>query len=163
MSKKWYKCYELLQYLKMNQLSIHNQNLRYLIDNAPPESIKSIVDLDSIDTVLRQCLPLEQMREAGSFFTGQMLATEAINSFERALTLNSRVLDPTCGAGNLLIECSRRLGVRDTLSETLEEWGEILWGFDIHESFIEATKLRLIIEALNRGVQKNCSIEQATS
>lgn len=147
----------------MNQLSFHNQDLRNLIDNSCLEPISSIVDLDSIDTVLRECLTLEQMREAGSFFTGQALATKTINSFEKALTLNSRVLDPTCGAGNLLIECSRKLGVRDTLSETLEEWGEILWGFDIHESFIEATKLRLIIDALNRGVQKNCSIEQAIS
>lgn len=147
----------------MNQLSLHNQDLRNLIDNSCLEPISSIVDLDSIDTVLRECLTLGQMREAGSFFTGQALATKTINSFEKALTLNSRVLDPTCGAGNLLIECSRKLGVRDTLSETLEEWGEILWGFDIHESFIEATKLRLIIDALNRGVQKNCSIEQAIS
>lgn len=147
----------------MNQLSLHNQDLRNLIDNSCLEPISSIVDLDSIDTVLRECLTLGQMREAGSFFTGQALASKTINSFEKALTLNSRVLDPTCGAGNLLIECSRKLGVRDTLSETLEEWGEILWGFDIHESFIEATKLRLIIDALNRGVQKNCSIEQAIS
>ena len=147
----------------MNQLSFHNQNLRDLIDNSCLEPINSIVDLDTIDTVLRECLTLEQMREAGSFFTGQILASKAVNSFEKALTLDSRVLDPTCGAGNLLIECSRKIGVRDTLSETLQEWGEILWGFDIHESFIEATKLRLIIEALNRGVQKNCSIEQAIS
>lgn len=148
----------------MNQLFFHNQNLRYLIDSTSLESIESIesiVDLDSIDAVLRQCLPLEQMREAGSFFTGQMLATKVINSFDKALTGNSRVLDPTCGAGNLLIECSRKLGVHDTLSETLNEWGEILWGFDIHESFIEATKLRLIVEALNRDVQKDCSIDQA--
>jgi len=147
----------------MEQLSTHNQSLRYLIDNATQESIAAIVDLDSIDTVLRQCLPLEQMREAGSFFTGQNLATKVINSFEKAITSNSRVLDPTCGAGNLLIECSRKLGVHGTLSETLAEWGNVLWGYDIHDSFIEASKLRLIIEALNRGVQKDCSIEEAMS
>lgn len=147
----------------MDQLSTHNQSLRYLIDNVTQESISSIVDLDSIDTVLRQCLPLEQMREAGSFFTGQHLATKVINSFEKAITSNSRVLDPTCGAGNLLIECSRKLGVCETLSETLAEWCEVLWGYDIHDSFIEASKLRLIIEALNRGVQKDCSVEQAMS
>lgn len=159
--KKCYNYYKSMQYLKMNQLSTHNQNLRYLIDNSCIESIDSVVDLDSIDTVLREYLTLEQMREAGSFFTGQALATKTIGTFEKDLTLKSKVLDPTCGAGNLLIECSRNLGVRTTLSETLEEWGEILWGFDIHETFIEATKLRLIIEVLSRGVQKNCSIEQA--
>lgn len=39
----------------------------------------------------------------------------------------------------------------------------MLWGFDIHESFIESTKLRLVIEALRRGVNKDCSIEDALS
>ncbi len=41
--------------------------------------------------------------------------------------------------------------------------GKVLWGFDIHESFIESTKLRLVIEALRRGVNKDCSIEDALS
>ena len=147
----------------MNQLFEHNQDLRNLIENASQFSTKSIVDLDSIDIVLRGCLSIEEMREAGSFFTGQKLSTECLNLFDKAITSKSKVLDPTCGAGNLLIECSRKLGVGGTLSETLQVWGSILYGFDIHESFIEASKLRLIIEALSRGVKKDCSIEQAIS
>jgi len=145
----------------MNQLFQHNNDLKDIIENGHIEVLRSAVDLDSIDLVLRECLSLEEMREAGSFFTGQNLATKLIKSFNEAITLDSVVLDPTCGAGNLLIECSRMLGVHKNLSCTLKSWGKVLQGYDLHSSFVEATKLRLVIEALNRGVKKDCSVEQA--
>ena len=147
----------------MNQLFQHNNDLKDIIENGHIEVLRSAVDLDSIDLVLRECLSLEEMREAGSFFTGQNLATKLIKSFNEAITLDSVVLDPTCGAGNLLIECSRMLGVHKNLSCTLKSWGKVLQGYDLHSSFVEATKLRLVIEALNRGVKKDCSVEQALS
>lgn len=147
----------------MNQLYSHNNRLKDTIESADSTLLSKAVNLDSIDIVLRECLTLDEMREAGSFFTGQLLASKVVKSFDRAITSNSIILDPTCGAGNLLIECSRMLGTKETLSETLALWGAVLWGFDIHESFIEATKLRLIIEALNRGVQNDCSVEEAIS
>ncbi|MGQ1230951.1 N-6 DNA methylase [Acinetobacter baumannii] len=147
----------------MNQLSTHNQALRTLIENTNSGSVKALIDLDSIDIVLRECLSIDEMREAGSFFTGQNLATSVIKRFQGAITFDSVVLDPTCGAGNLLIERSRVLGVEKTLTKTLEKWGKVLWGFDIHESFIDASKLRLVIEALSRGVINDCSVEQAIS
>mgnify|MGYP000848139983 CR=1 FL=1 len=147
----------------MNQLTVHNQKLRQLIEQEALDLTNHIVDLDNIDLVLRECLSIEEMREAGSFFTGQNLATHAVKKFTKAITFDSIVLDPTCGAGNLLIECSRSLGVEKTLSKTLYQWGRVLWGFDLHESFIEATKLRLIIEALSRGVVNDCSVDEAVS
>ncbi|MEZ8055382.1 MULTISPECIES: N-6 DNA methylase [Vibrio] len=149
----------------MNQINKHNTSLRDFLEleenQLDSSTLSSLVDLDSIDLVLRECLTIDEMREAGSFFTGSKLAASAVNSFQSPITFDSVVLDPTCGAGNLLIECSRRLGVESTLSETLNKWGKVLWGFDIHESFVEATRLRIVIEALNRGVVKDCSIEDA--
>lgn len=145
----------------MNQLTSHNLKLRYLIENKVLDSTENLVNLDDIDLVLRECLSIDEMREAGSFFTGQQLATAAIRKFENAITLDSVVLDPTCGSGNLLVECSRSLGVEKKLSKTLQNWGKVLWGFDIHESFIEAAKLRLILEALSRGVEKDCPVDEA--
>ncbi|WP_241152696.1 hypothetical protein, partial [Pseudomonas viridiflava] len=65
--------------------------------------------------------------------------------------------------GNLLIECSRSLPISNTLSETLESWGNTLFGYDLFEVFIESTKLRLILEAIHRGATKDCSIEKALS
>ncbi|MEZ8425819.1 hypothetical protein AB6C64_00735 [Vibrio cyclitrophicus] len=149
----------------MNQLNKHNTSLRDLLEleenQLDSNILSSLVDLDSIDIVLREYLTIDEMREAGSFFTGFELAVSAVKSFQSPITFDSVVLDPTCGAGNLLIECSRRLGVESTLSDTLKKWGKVLWGFDIHESFVEATRLRIVIEALNRGVKKDCSIDDA--
>ncbi len=147
----------------MNQLTKHNNSLRNAIENSDISSLDSVIDLDSIDFVLRECLTIEEMREAGSFFTGQQLATAAVKALHKAITFDSIILDPTCGAGNLLIECSRMLGVEKTLSSTLIKWGKTLWGFDIHESFIESTKLRLVIEALRRGVKNDCNLDEALS
>ncbi|MER0335907.1 N-6 DNA methylase [Vibrio vulnificus] len=149
----------------MNQLNSHNLSLRdYLeLDHQLTDSdaLREMVDLDLIDGVLRKCLSIEDMREAGSFFTGSILAKAVLDSFTTPVNSEAIVLDPTCGAGNLLIVCSRELEVKNTLSATLEIWGKVLWGFDIHDSFIEATKLRLIVEALYRGARKDCSIENA--
>lgn len=145
----------------MNSLTTHNAAMRDFL--LSPNEIQSngLVNLDSIDSVLRELLTIDEMREAGSFFTGQELASKAISEFSAPITFSSVVLDPTCGAGNLLIEASRKLGVEKNLSATLRAWGLVLWGFDIHVHFIEATKLRLIIEALDRGVEQDCELEDA--
>ncbi|WP_312559539.1 N-6 DNA methylase [Atlantibacter hermannii] len=145
----------------MNKLIDHNQFLKDLILTADHHLEKSAVDLDTFDSILRACLTIDEMREIGSFFTGQELASKAVSLFTTELSLDSIILDPACGAGNLLIECSRKLDVKMTLSETLREWGIVLNGFDIYQSFIDAARLRLIIEALSRGVKKDCSLEQA--
>ena len=145
----------------MNSLTTHNAAMRDFLSSPNNKQINSLVDLDTIDSVLRELLTIEEMREAGSFFTGQELASKAVSAFSAPITFSSVVLDPTCGAGNLLIEVSRKLGVETTLSATLQAWGNVLWGFDIHVHFIEATKLRLIIEALNQGVEQDCDLENA--
>ncbi|ROS05737.1 N-6 DNA methylase [Sinobacterium caligoides] len=145
----------------MKRLAKHNQSIRSIFGSLDAELLQSAVDLDSIDDILRDCLSKEEMREAGSYFTGQLLATKLVNSFLAPITLNSIVLDPACGAGNLLIECSRKLGVKSKLSKTLLSWGKVLHGTDIHHHFIESAKLRIIIEAINRGVEIDCNLEEA--
>ncbi|EHU9451663.1 N-6 DNA methylase [Vibrio vulnificus] len=144
----------------MNTLKSHNAAMRKLLLSSDRAELQSLVDLDDIDSVLRELLTIEEMREAGSFFTGQELATAAVNLLP-AITSRSVVLDPTCGAGNLLIEASRQLGVKSTLSETLLVWGQVLHGFDLHLHFVEATRLRIVIEALNRGVEQDCDLDEA--
>ena len=149
----------------MNQLYNHNHSLKCFFESiegsANTKQLRDIVDLDSIDDILRGSLSIDKMRDAGSFFTGQKLSSLAVKRFKRAITFNSVVLDPTCGAGNLLIECSRQLGVEQYLSKTLALWGKVLRGYDLYESFIEASKLRIILEALNRGAIKDCSLKEA--
>lgn len=145
----------------MASLIEHNVTLRNFFSTPDNSLIKTLLDLDSIDLVLRDLLSIEEMREAGSFFTGQALASKAVSAFRTPITFNSVVIDPTCGAGNLLIECSRKLGVETTLSATLHFWGKVLWGFDINKHFIEAAKLRLVLEALSRGVDQDCELDKA--
>ncbi|WP_082170917.1 N-6 DNA methylase [Dickeya fangzhongdai] len=145
----------------MKTLSTHNVAMRELLRSSDQEQLKNSVDLDEIDAILRRLLSIDEMREAGSFFTGQALASKAISLFKRPITSSSIILDPTCGAGNLLIEASRRLGVETTLSETLKGWGRVLWGYDIHQHFVEAAKIRIVIEAISRGVEQDCTLEEA--
>lgn len=151
----------------MNKLSHHNLALKCFfetsLDEIDADRLKGFVDLDSIDTILRQCLSIDEMREAGSFFTGQSLSTAAVKELSRKITCDSIVLDPTCGAGNLLIECSRQLAIEESLSKTLLVWGRVLRGYDLNESFVEAAKLRIVLEALNRGAKKDCSLDKALS
>lgn len=149
----------------MNKFNPHNHALvnffESIIDTIDKEALEELVNLDSADAVLRKFLSIDEMREFGSFFTGQHLTASAVNSFRTPVSTKSVVLDPTCGTGNLLIECSRRLEVKDSLSDTLALWGKVLRGYDIHDSFVQATKLRLVLEALNRGVSKDCSVDDA--
>jgi len=149
----------------MNDFFEHNNILKlhfdYVVSDSSELAIKEAICLDSIDSVLRKCLNIDEMKEVGSFFTGQRLATKLVSKFLDDIDDNSVILDPTCGAGNLLIECSRHLSVMSSLKLTLNRWGHALRGYDIRESFVEATKLRLILEAINRGAKKDCSLEEA--
>ncbi|QIF95940.1 SAM-dependent DNA methyltransferase [Proteus vulgaris] len=149
----------------MNQLRLRNTNvLKYLEldeDAIDLSVLKDMVDLDSIDSELREYLSIKEMRESGIFFTGSKLAISTVSSFREPITFDSVVLDPTCGAGNLLIACSRQLGVESTLSQTLVKWRKVLRGYDIHQSLVDMTKLRIIVEILCRGVYKDCSIHDA--
>lgn len=98
---------------------------------------------------IRELIPLDELRAGGVFFTGDELSKDAA-ALLNDITTNSRVIDPACGAGNLLISVIPHLPVVDTLSNTLKMWGNILHGYDLHQEFIKAVKLRIILEARNR-------------
>lgn len=167
--KKWIELalFFLWYFMIMNQLNRHNQILSNVFDSFSSTLDLTILNdyvcLDSIDAVLRKYLSREEMRNTGSFFTGQKLASLVINKVRDDISLSSVVLDPTCGAGNLLIECSRSLQVCNTLSETLKAWGRVLRGYDLQSQFVDAAKVRIVLEALNRGVQLDCDLNQAIS
>jgi hypothetical protein len=149
----------------MNQLVEYNLALRNLFETFTEASSKAqileYVHLDSIDRILRGTLSIEEMRNAGCFFTGDELALDLIDKFKKPITNKSIVLDPTCGAGNLLIACSRKLKIKKSLRDTLVLWGRVLHGFDLYESFVESTKLRIILEAVSRGCVPDCKIQKA--
>ncbi|WP_193161206.1 N-6 DNA methylase [Microbulbifer hainanensis] len=150
----------------MIELAEHNQNLRIAYKSTRKSNSKNVVDyntsLDEIDNTLRKVLSIEDMRKSGTFFTGDELAQTLVGLFKRKINKNSRILDPTCGAGNLLIACSRKLPAYKSLTKTLMIWGKVLHGYDLYPTFIDACKLRIILEAINnRGCQIDCNINKA--
>lgn len=107
---------------------------------------------------LRQLVPLEVLREAGVFFTGSELANRTVALISRDLTLGSSVVDPACGAGDLLLACARHLPTYRDLSATLEMWGSKLKGMDLHPQLVRATKARLLLLALARSGRSPLSL-----
>lgn len=86
----------------------------------------------------------------GVFFTNAPLADRAA----RALGVNPSerhvYLDPTCGAGDLLIAIARRLPLESTVNATLATWGKHLIGCDLSSVFVRATRARLALLAMYR-------------
>jgi hypothetical protein len=89
----------------------------------------------------------------GAFFTGSTLSSAALADVPQRELQRAIILDPACGAGDLLVACAKQLAVRVTLDETLLEWTKQLHGFDLHSEFIRAAKLRIILTALLRGAR----------
>ena len=86
----------------------------------------------------------------GIFFSGHALAKEAASFLAEKIQTGARVFDPACGGGDLLLAAAKLLPIGETLSRTLEQWSVRLGGTDIHESFVETTKWRLILLAKSR-------------
>lgn len=149
----------------MNQFRNHNQELikaiESIVDSEKTCHLSALIDLDGIDLIARRLLTADEMKNAGTFFTGQALSTRLISGIKSTINKKSLILDPTCGTGNLLIEASRQLEIKKSLKETLTKWGKQLAGYDINSSFVDATKLRIILEAISRGAIKDCSIDEA--
>lgn len=108
---------------------------------------------------LRRLVPLAKLRSEGIFFTGCVLAQRAVRDLLPTLDKDSRILDPACGAGDLLIAMTAGLPVRDSVAETLRLWGRSLIGRDLHPELVEAAKHRLCLAILARchGVGTSCA------
>lgn len=102
---------------------------------------------------LRQLVPLEILREAGIYFTGSELANRTVAHISHDLEQGLSVVDPACGAGDLLLACARHLPVLEDLDATVKLWGQKLKGVDLYPQLVRATKARLLLLALARGAQ----------
>lgn len=105
--------------------------------------------LDSMDSsaALRRLVSIGVRREIGAFFTPSSLAKSICTSVPRSLASAHVVLDPACGAGDLLIAACEHLPVKRSLAKTLSYWGGVLRGCDIKKEFVTVAKARLILLA----------------
>ncbi len=106
---------------------------------------------------LRRTTELAERREQGAFFTGRDLADRALQNHVASLKRSATVLDPACGAGDLLLACTTRLSCCRDLRTTLVQWGKQLAGYDINAEFVRAAKARLILAAVSRGAKRGRS------
>ena len=136
--------------------------LNYL-DKLVDEAIRLPLSTASLDAALdgqpadelRRLVSLDQMRSTGAFFTGSKLSKIALQKFVKSLDEQSIILDPACGAGDLLIACAMHLPKGRTLKSTLQIWGDRIMGRDLHPEFIRATKNRLVLAAIREVVSIN--------
>lgn len=99
-------------------------------------------------------LSSEFLKNSGIFFTDK---SRGISLAKKLLTgsklLTTPVLDPTCGAGDLLLSCARFFPLEPTLVDTLVLWSKLAHGYDIHADFINIAKKRLTLLASIRTNQ----------
>lgn len=100
---------------------------------------------------LRRVVSIDTLRDRGAFFTGRDLAKLAAAPLAASLSATSVVLDPTVGAGDLLLALSHHLPIRRTVESTLRSWGKHLMGWDLVPEFVQATRIRLALAAIQRG------------
>jgi len=125
----------------------------------PQHSEKIIAALDGQPyKALRKLIPLIQLRKSGAFFTSKNLAHRLVEDIIGELGQGTIVFDPACGAGDLLTSCAQHLPTREDWDSTINFWGKLLVGNDIYPEFIKATKIRLALVAISKGIQPPVSI-----
>jgi hypothetical protein len=111
---------------------------------------------------LKRLIPIEIRKRGGLFFTSNVLAERIADLLTPHLQRGSKVLDPACGAGNLLVACSRHIPIGQNLKQTLALWSKLIYGYDFHIEFIRTTRLRLILLALSLHpdeIENACNLE----
>jgi hypothetical protein len=95
---------------------------------------------------------LVDLRRMGAFFTGERLAANVVSRAGRPTTW-SKVVDPACGCGDLLLAAARKMPIHGDVESTLQRWGEVLHGIDCIPDFVDVARQRLMLLALLRGAR----------
>jgi hypothetical protein len=101
-----------------------------------------------------RCLELvgpRSVQRLGAFFTPTALSRRLVDSLRVSAWRDVVVLDPACGAGDLLLPVARRLKVTSSATATLRGWNKQLFGLDLSPEFVEAARWRLLLLSIRRG------------
>jgi len=106
---------------------------------------------------LQRLVPKNLRRESGIFFTSVELAGKVADHLALVPGKGVKIVDPACGAGNLLLACAKHLPVGDNLQDTLIIWSDCIYGYDLHYEFVRAARLRLMLLAASmHNDRDNC-------
>jgi hypothetical protein len=125
---------ELAQRVLTGQISPHDASVTASLDGLPARE-------------LLRTVPGEDRRLGGLFFTPPSLRERAASS----ANLRLDVIDPACGAGDLLLAAARKLPVGKTAPETLTLWRKRLLGRDLEELLVRVATARLAMLACVRS------------
>lgn len=107
---------------------------------------------------LYERISVQKRRASGAFFTSHDLAALAADQFASQLKDRSaRLFDPACGAGDLLIACTKYVPSERCFGDRLALWSSVFYGTEIHQEFVDAARLRLILAAIARAGQHTSS------
>lgn len=133
--------------------------------------LKSLRDSNELDPneALSASLPTRVRRKAGAFFTNASLAEALAKPFAEDLKGDATVMDPACGAGDLLLAAAKHFKHARDPERRLEEWEERIFGRDLFEEFVLSARLRMFRASLARsrapdlhnlflGIQRGCSL-----
>ena len=87
----------------------------------------------------------------GMFFSGQKIASLVANKIRKKLKRGASVIDPACGAGDLLLACLEHMPIAK--DKSFKNWGEKVYGLDIHTELAALTKERIALLATIKGVE----------
>ena len=118
-------------------------NLAQSSPSSLPDDLASAILNGQATSALQKLVPLRVRRKEGLFFTSTQLANKIAKRLAPKLQAGVRLLDPACGAGNLLLACAKYLPVGTNLAETLRLWSNSIIGYDLYPEFICATQFRL--------------------
>jgi hypothetical protein len=146
----------------MREYSEYVERMRSLVNrstdgrcrNVPTDEILAALDGQPSRELVRLVKP-EALQQSGVFFSGSQIAAQLAAYLKGEVNLRSRITDPACGVGDLLLACAHQLGRGKSLEETLARWGLSLFGCDLYEEFIALARLRLVLKAIHPDTARN--------
>lgn len=124
------------------------------------QAITCILENGSIDSVITEKLlngaaaealetyvPCDLRTANGIYFTGHKLAQYVASCITDRLQAGASIADPACGAGDLLLACASNFRIESSLLHTISSWEKRIVACDLHDSFVDAAKARLMLLA----------------
>ena len=99
-------------------------------------------------------VPVAIRRKTGTFFTDEHTARIAARFLQSKIEAGGIICDPACGAGDLLLACTDYLPIERNYRQTLSSWEKQLFGYDLQENFVQASRLRLALKCLVKSRSK---------